>query len=275
MKSPSITVIITTYNEPAWLELCLESYRAQTNKNFEVIIADDGSSYETKDVINSFSDIISKHIWHPDDGFQKTKILNKAIIASSSNYLLFTDGDCIAPKNLIETHLNNRKRNHFLSGSYYKLDKSSSLRLNKNLIHRNIFNTKALKMLGHKIKFKAIKFLAPLLIRKILDKLTPAKATWNGHCSSGWKDDIIKINGFDERMTYGGLDRELGERLVNLGINPIQIRHQSCVIHLHHKQGYNTEESWSHNREIRKEVKNSSLAWTCYGIKQDNSTNEK
>ena len=92
MRQPLLSVIITTYNEPDWLELCLESYRRQTNRNFEIIIADDGSSCETKDVINSFPDIISEHIWQPDNGFQKTKILNKAITASKSNYLLFTDG---------------------------------------------------------------------------------------------------------------------------------------------------------------------------------------
>ena len=130
-------------------------------------------------------------------------------------------------------------------------------------------------MLGHKIRFKAIKFLAPLLIRKILDKLTPTKATWNGHCSSGWKDDIVKVNGFDERMTYGGLDRELGERLINSGIKPIQIRHQSCVIHLYHKQGYNSKESWDYNRNIRKKVQNKALAWTNFGIDKNNAPKNK
>ena len=275
MRQPLLSVIITTYNEPDWLELCLESYRRQTNRNFEIIIADDGSSWETKNVINSFPDIISEHIWQPDNGFQKTKILNKAITASKSNYLLFTDGDCIAPKDLIETHLTNRKRNCFLSGSYYKLDEACSSKLNKALIYENIFNAKTLKNLGHKLKFKAIKFLAPLQIKKNLDLLTPTKATWNGHCSSGWKNDILKVNGFDERMTYGGLDRELGERLMNLGIKPIQIRHRSCVIHLHHKQGYNSIESWDHNKEIRKEVKDKSLTWTYFGINQNNEPKNK
>ena len=130
MSQPLLSVIITTYNEPNWLELCLESYSRQTNRNFEIIIADDGSSCETKDVINCFPNIISEHIWQPDNGFQKTKILNKAIIASKSNYLLFTDGDCIAPKDLIETHLNNRKRNCFLASSpkVLKYDRASSSR---------------------------------------------------------------------------------------------------------------------------------------------------
>ena len=275
MRQPLLSVIITTYNEPDWLELCLESYRRQTNRNFEIIIADDGSSCETKDVINSFPDIISEHIWQPDNGFQKTKILNKAITASKSNYLLFTDGDCIAPKDLIETHLTNRRQNCFLSGSYYKLDEICSSKLNKALIHENIFNAKTLKNLGHKLKFKAIKFLAPLQIKKTLDLLTPTKATWNGHCSSGWKNDILKVNGFDERMTYGGLDRELGERLINSGIKPIQIRHRSCVIHLHHKQEYNSKESWDNNKEIRKEVKDNSLTWTHFGINQNNKPENK
>ena len=87
--------------------------------------------------------------------------------------------------------------------------------------------------------------------------------------------DILKVNGFDERMTYGGLDRELGERLMNFGIKPIQIRHRSCVIHLHHKQGYNSKESWDNNRNIREEVQNKSLAWTNFGIDKNNAPKNK
>ena len=157
-NTPKLSVIISTYNQPSWLELCLESYRTQTIKDFEIIIADDGSSEETKKVIDAYSDIISHHAWQPDNGFQKTNILNKAITASKSDSLLFTDGDCIAPKKLIETHIEYRQKNHFLSGSYYKLDKESSFKINKALIQQGIFNTKTLKQLGHTIKYKAIKF---------------------------------------------------------------------------------------------------------------------
>jgi len=72
---PVLSVIISTYNQPKLLRLCLESYRNQTKKNFEIIIADDGSTIDTKETIEDFSDIVTKHVWHPDNGFQKTNLL--------------------------------------------------------------------------------------------------------------------------------------------------------------------------------------------------------
>jgi glycosyltransferase involved in cell wall biosynthesis len=262
---PKISVIISTFNEPLWLDFCLESYKNQTVADFEIIIADDGSKEDTKRVIGKHRPLVKEHIWHEDKGFRKTKILNKAICAANSEYLLFTDGDCIAPNTLIKTHLQKRKENHFLSGSYYKLDEQTSKRINKQLI-KNLFNRSALNQLGHHPTYKSVKFLAPLLLRTILDKITTTKPTWNGHCSSGWKKDIEAVNGFNEKMVYGGEDRELGERLINYGIRPIQIRHRSCLIHLYHKQGYICEEGKQFNRNIRKAVKDKKLIWTDFGI---------
>ena len=263
--NPKISVIITTYNEPRLLDLCLESYLHQTFKDFEIIIADDGSKKETKSIIDRYGSMISKHIWHEDNGFRKTKILNKAICATNCEYLIFTDGDCIAPDTLIETHIQKRKENHFLSGSYYKLDVNSSRKVDRQLVAR-LFKKEALKSIGHNPNIKSIKFLAHPTLRTFLDKITTTKPTWNGHCSSGWKKDILAINGFNEKMVYGGEDRELGERLVNNGIIPIQIRHQSCLIHLYHKQGYVSDEGKAYNQKIRKQVKDKQLTWTDFGI---------
>jgi GT2 family glycosyltransferase len=101
---------------------------------------------------------------------------------------------------------------------------------------------------------------------KFMNFITPTKATWNGHNSSGWKADIIKVNGFDERMQYGGQDRELGERLINLGIKPIQLRYSAIVVHLDHKRGYKTQESIDKNKAIRKATKTEKSIFTPYGV---------
>ena len=103
-------------------------------------------------------------------------------------------------------------------------------------------------------------------MRILLDRVTPTKATWNGHCSSGWKEDILKVNGFDERMVYGGEDRELGERLIHTGVKPLQIRHRSCVMHLYHEHGYVSEAGKLFNQKIRQGVKDKQLMWTDFGI---------
>ena len=96
------------------LSLVLHGYLEQTEKDFEIIIADDGSTEETQQMLAKFSEkhnIKINHVWHKDQGFQKTKILNKAILQSNSNYLLFTDGDCLPRKDLVKKQLEDNNIN--------------------------------------------------------------------------------------------------------------------------------------------------------------------
>ena len=100
------------------------------------------------------------------------------------------------------------------------------------------------------------------------DRVTTTRATWNGHNVSGWRSDVLAVNGYDERMQYGGLDRELGERLMNAGIQPVQIRHRAICVHLDHARGYVKQQSLDRNRGIRNETRDRSSTWTPYGIIQ-------
>jgi hypothetical protein len=93
--------------------------------------------------------------------------------------------------------------------------------------------------------------------------------SFNNCNSSGFKEDMIAINGYDERMKYGGPDREFGERLENNGIKGKQIRHKAIVLHLDHPRGYKTPESLAANLAIRKEVKDKKIVWTPFGIVKD------
>ena len=116
------SVIFTTYNHPKWLENVLWGFSVQSYKDFEIIVADDGSTDETRDVINNFvkqSGIAVKHIWHEDNGFQKCRILNRAIVASESEYLIFTDGDCIPHEDFVKNHIDLAEDNTFLSGGVF------------------------------------------------------------------------------------------------------------------------------------------------------------
>ncbi len=100
----------------------------------------------------------------------------------------------------------------------------------------------------------------------ILDALTITRATWNGHSSSTWKKHIIETNGFDERMQYGGQDREFGERLMNMGIKPRQVRYRCSCVHLDHGRGYARPESIAKNRSIRKHTRENGITRTDHGI---------
>lgn len=271
MKKAS--VIFTTYNQPEWLKKALWGYEVQTNKDFEIIIADDGSGDETKEVINSFinKNILNiKHIWHPDEGYQKCPILNKAILASETDYLIFTDGDCIPRNDFIKVHIDNAETGYFLSGGTLRLTMEISKKITEeDVINQNVFNLNWLYGNGLAKTFKSTKLVKSKFYVNLMNKLTLTNASWNGHNASGWKKDILAINGFNEDMHYGGQDRELGERLFNFGIKSKQIRYSAVCVHLEHGRPYKTKESILKNKKIRKEVKETKKYWVKNGIKKN------
>lgn len=269
-----VSVILSTYNQPDWLEKVLWGYEVQTEPGFEVVIADDGSDEQTRGRIESLRSRLSfriKHIWHEDDGFRKCTILNKAIGAASADYLLFSDGDCIPRKDFVAVHLKYRRQGHFLSGGYYKLpmDISSAITL-PDIVSQRCFDIGWLRQRGLKASFKNNKLTASGCKEKLLNRFTPTKPTWNGHNASGWRADILAANGFDERMKYGGEDRELGERLENRGIRGVQIRYSAICLHLDHSRGYVAEEDITRNNEIRKTTRKNKTVQTRHGIENKN-----
>lgn len=273
IKQPeTVGVVISTYNNPAWLEKVLWGYTFQTVKNVEIIIADDGSGQPTKDLIESFqatSPLRIKHIWQKDEGFQKSRILNKAILEAESEYLIFTDQDCIPRKDFVETHLRFAQKGYFLSGGYFKLPLNISRDLTKEDIrHEAAFDLKWLFERGLKASFKCTKLLDNKFWGKLMNTFTPAAASWNGCNASGWKSDMLAINGFNEDMQYGGQDREFGERLWNHGLKSKQIRYSAICLHLDHKRPYKTDETMQKNRAIRKETKQLKRTKTPNGIRK-------
>jgi glycosyltransferase involved in cell wall biosynthesis len=266
----TVSVIISTYNKPAWLQKVIWGYECQTHMDFDLIIADDGSGQPTKELIEKFqreSKLRIKHVWHPDNGFQKSVILNKATLAATSEYLIFSDGDCIPRKDFVETHVRNAEKGHFLSGGYFMLPIETSKIISKeNIVNGNAFDVDWLYAHGLKRTYKSLKLTSSGFQGKILNILTPTKATWNGHGSSGWKENILAVNGYNEEMQYGGQDRELGERLVNIGITGKQIRYSAICIHLEHTRGYKTPESIAKNERIREETRSKKKTWTEFGI---------
>ncbi|MHA3788747.1 glycosyltransferase family 2 protein [Flavobacterium hauense] len=263
------SVIMSTYNAEAWLEKVIWGFSVQTEKDFEIIIADDGSGPKTKELLDRLRQEIDMplvHVWQEDNGFQKSQILNKAIMAANSDYLIFTDGDCIPREDFVATHIKFREQGYFLSGGYFKLPMDISVAISKDdIVSQRCFDVKWLTSMGlpdkNKLKLSASGFLATLL-----NFVTPTKATWNGHNASGWKTDLVHINGFNQEMQYGGQDRELGERLFNKGLKSKQIRYNAICVHLDHKRGYVNEETWKKNYAIRKNTRDNKVVKTPIGI---------
>lgn len=270
MDAPRISVVVSTYNSEEWLQKVLWGFNVQTFKDFELVIADDGSGPGTTELLDSmrgevFYDIV--HAWQEDDGFQKSRILNKAIKACRADYIIMTDGDCIPREDFVEVHYINKEKGYFISGGYYMLPMNISKMITKeDIVKQNCFNIHWLKDKGIPKTFKNNKLTSRGIISRFFNTVTPTNASWNGHNSSGWKKDILNINGFDERMQYGGQDRELGERLFNFGIKSKQLRYSAVCVHLDHKRGYKTPESIQKNLSIRKETRKKKMVWTYYGI---------
>ena len=261
---------MSTYNAEAWLEKVLWGLSVQTERDFEIIIADDGSTSKTKELIDRMRPQIAMpiiHVWQEDNGFQKTQILNKAIVASHSDYLIFTDGDCIPRKDFVETHLKFRQKGYFLSGGYFMLPMNISEAIDKDdILYQNCFNLDWLLSRGLKKSFKNIKLTSSKFVSRFLNAVTPTKPSWNGHNSSGWKEDLLFVNGFNQEMQYGGEDRELGERLFNHGLKSKQIRYSAICVHLDHARGYVNEATWQKNFDIRENTKKNKVVKTPTGI---------
>ena len=267
-----LSVIVTTYNSPEWLEKVLWGYRAQSHNDFELIIGDDGSSEDTRELIDHMrvaTGMTIKHIWQEDKGFRKCRILNKAILAVESDYVVFTDGDCIPRADFLLVHAREAESGHYLSGGYHKLPMPASKAISKDeILSGRCFKLKWLKAHGLKSSLKNSKLTATPASARILNRLTPTACNFKGSNGSVWLKDIIAINGFDERMPWGGLDREFGVRLINLGIKPKHVRYDAIVLHLDHKRGYKDPEIMRKNKELRLQNRRNGVTRTNFGVSE-------
>ena len=138
----AVSLIIAVYNKPDFLEKVLISLTNQTFKDFEAVIADDGSGPEIPAIIKRFENAFSfplQHIWQEDRGFRKTVIANKAVIAAFADYLVFIDGDCILHHRFIESHFSRRRKRSVMAGRRVMLDKNlTDVLTNEDIASRRI-----------------------------------------------------------------------------------------------------------------------------------------
>lgn len=267
-----LSVIFSTYNSPTWLEKVLWGYSQQTHSDFEIIIADDGSTNETRlliDKLRAETGLNIKYVWQEDKGFRKCRILNKAILHAESDYLVFTDGDCIPRQDFLAVHAQEARQGCFLAGSYIRLPMSLSRLISKqDILSGRCFELNWLKHNGLPSSKKNLKISAGPILSTMLHFLTTSRANFKGGNSSAWLKDIIKINGFDERMAWGGEDREFGVRLLNAGIKARHVRYNTLTIHLDHSRNYADLELAARNKDLRKKNQKFRIATTEHGINQ-------
>ena len=265
-----LSVIVTTYNQPEHLERVLWGYAMQRWRAFELVVADDGSDDRTAAVIDrvaSATGLDVTHVWHDDHGFRKPEILNRAIVASRGEYLVFTDGDCVPRDDFLDVHARLAEPGAFLSGGYLKLPPELTARITVDDVRAGRATDGVwLRAGGWRPGHRLLRAVRAPRVAAALDAVTPTRRSWNGHNASTWRAPILAANGFDMRLAYGGLDRAFGELLMNAGLRGKQIRHRAVCVHLHHERPYVDAARWRRNRELRARIRRDGTTRAAEGI---------
>jgi len=267
VKRPEIAVVISTYNSPAFLQLVLDGYRNQSDLNFSIYIADDGSGEETKELISRYQidfPVPIKHIWHEDRGFRKARIHNITIQKIDEPYILLTDGDCVPLPRLVETHRKFAKQGTLISGGRILLSQSWSETISKREVNFNSATTFA-GWLTHRLK-KNINRILPIIIPPHLGSPSQKLKGIRGCHISCWLDDLHRINGFDESYEgWGREDSDLIARLFHAGIYRLDLRGMP-VLHLWHREEERSQ--LNRNDQLLEECLKSKRIEAAQGLRQ-------
>ncbi len=233
-----ISIIISTYSRPDALLGVLRSLEEQIGAKFELIIADDGSTSDTSDLIEQFrekSKYIITHVWQEDQGFRAAQIRNKAVAKSVGDYLIFLDGDCLAFPDFIDRHLSLAEPGYFVRGSRVMLTEQGT----RDFIEKKVSLTELslLKLINLRVTKRINRFFP--LIKLPLNSLRKRKETdWYGvkTCNLGmWRSDFMSINGFDESYVgWAHEDADLAVRLIRSGVRRKEGVNAVTVMHLWH-----------------------------------------
>lgn len=270
-----VSVIISFYNKIEVLKLLLAGFERQSFKDFEIVIADDGSKSEVFEEIKGIMDqsgVPINHVWHEDNGWQKNIILNKAIIATKGEYLIFVDGDCIPHKHYVGDHYHNRKEGVILTGRRVKL----SEKISKDLTTKSVLSGSLDKRLLSPVVFDSFfgktkhiekGFRLWGLIPMVYERKNPSRQVLGCNFSL-FKNDLLAINGFDERYSGPGIgeDIDIDMRFCNNGGEIMLFKLGAIQYHVYHPllSRYNKE----NNSKIFEENKELNIKATNFGIKQ-------
>jgi glycosyltransferase involved in cell wall biosynthesis len=227
---PTISLIVSTYNWPEALQVCLLSIKSQAMLPTEVIIADDGSTSATKALIERIQEsfpIPLKHVWHQDLGFRKSLILNKAIRIASGTYIVQIDGDVILDKHFIEDHASVAEKGFFVRGSraHIRQELVDSV-FKRRFINFNYFSSGLIN------RFNALRL--PKLAFLMQKKARNSNSV-RGSNLAYWRSDFVAVNGYDNDLTgWGHEDEELATRFINIGVWKKSVKFKCIQYHLYH-----------------------------------------
>jgi len=255
------TLLIITYNWPEALKLVLYSVKHQKVMPDEIVIGDDGSTDDTRQVIQRFAAKVSVpvvHVWQEDKGFRRTVILNKAIAKATGDYIIQIDGDVILDSNFVKDHIEFAQRGCFVCGSRVKLSQKITTKIFKTMkVNLKIWNM-PFSYVSNSFRSHIFRRILAFRYARRVDHLRGCNMAY-------WKDDCIRVNGYNEDLLqWGHEDGEFAYRLHFAGIRKKALKMGGIMFHLYHKEASRANEQ-IHQQALEK-VKKEHLARCNNGI---------
>lgn len=227
-----VSVIMNTYNRGYLLELALASYLLQTSKDFEIVVADDGSTDETPAIVETFSEDAPfdvKYVRQAHEGHRRAAVLNLGLAAASGDWILFSDCDSLAFPDLLELHVRHARPDRLLCGGYFRLDEDETEKLSRS----RVVNGEYLQLFTTKRKIQVLRKSAKARWEIIRRK--PRRPHNMGLNYSVSREALVKINGYDEEFSgWGSADGDVRERLRRIGVAPFSLYRTALVMHMWH-----------------------------------------
>jgi len=261
-EASRISLIVTTYNWPAALELTLKSIARQSVAPTEVIVADDGSGAATRQVVIRWQERLAVplvHVWQPDEGFRLARSRNRAIAAARGDYLIIVDGDMVLHRHFVADHARAARHGAFIQGVRLLTGpRAAAGMLEQGHLDLGLFASDIHRR-RHTIR--------SLFLSRLIFKERTGQRAIRGCNQAYWKSDLVRVNGFNEAFVgWGREDNEVAARLYNAGVRRRNLKFQALAIHLHHPLRH--AQIGERNDAILSDAINERKAWCPLGLSQ-------
>jgi glycosyltransferase involved in cell wall biosynthesis len=233
-----ISVIVTTYNREDALEAVLRSLARQTDRDFEVVVADDGSTAATGQLVEAWKAKIAHRldrVWHEDRGFRAAEIRNRAILTARGAYCIFLDGDCIVRPDFVAVHRRLAEPGSFVTGNRILLSPELTARVLRDGLMPESWSFDrwlAQRLCGRVNRLSALLHLPLGPLRRL------RRYAWRGARSCNlavWRSDLDRVDGFDADYSgWGKEDSDIIVRLLHAGVRRKDGVFATGVLHLWH-----------------------------------------
>jgi GT2 family glycosyltransferase len=271
-ERPIASVIVSTYENRHGLALVLAGLARQHARGFELLVADDGSGPETAELTCAFARSASfpvRHLWQPDEGVRKGRILNRAIEAAAADLLIFLDGDCVPSPAFVAKHVSLAQPRRYLSGSTVLLGAEASCALAPSDVARGALDGLRTCRPGNRRWRRLVAAAIPGVADLFDRRLARTPVGFHGGNASLARSDAVAIGGFDERLARRE-DKDFGRRLRAAGVDGISVRYRIPVWHVHHERAYLTEALREESRALAEANAAADETVTAHGLAAPN-----